>query len=311
MDPGSLLDPRFVALDPAPVDVPAVIRDGRAAIHAMGETLRSIPEADLARPWSWSGESEEEVRTGAYVALAALHEGEGEVERLLRAAGLAPGPSGGALSAVVRARWELHGILESLAEESFDADPGGGEWSIRDTVGHIVEAQRSYAWFSAWWLARRDEPLADAADESHGEALPSEEDEASGSPAAVLARLDALVDLAASLWSPADGDALAVRARWSGFPVTLGFRTHRWSAHLEEHTLQVEKTLAMLGVAVPETARLHLLLCRAWGDLEALVLSLPPDRAAVATSEEVAGGAIRVAAEGALELVRDSAGAAA
>src|SRR5688572_10803290 len=131
MDPSSLLDPRFIALDPAPVDVPAVIRDGRAAIHAMGETLRSIPEADLARPWSWSGESEEEVRTGAYVALAALHEGEGEVERLLRAAGLAPGPAGGALSAVVRARWELHGILESLAEETFDADPGGGEWSIR------------------------------------------------------------------------------------------------------------------------------------------------------------------------------------
>jgi hypothetical protein len=92
--------------------------------------------------------------------------------------------------------------------------------------------------------------------------------------------------------------------------VTLGFRTHRWGAHLEEHTLQVEKTLAMLGAPVPETARLHRLLCRAWGDLEALVLALPPDRAAVATSEEVAGGAIRVATEGALELVRDAAGAA-
>jgi hypothetical protein len=310
VDPATLLDPRFTLLDPAPVDVPAVIRDGRAALHEMGETLRAIPESDLARPWSWSGESEEEVRTGAYVALAAIHEGEGEAERLLRAAELAPGPAGGALAAVVRARWELHGILESVDEGTYDADPGGGEWSIRQTVGHIVEAQRSYPWFSAWWLARRDEPLADAADESHGDPLPSEQDEASGSPPTVLQRLDALVDLSVGLWSAADEDDLAVRARWSGFPVTLGFRTHRWAAHLEEHTLQVEKTLAMLGTPTPESARLHRLLCRAWGDLEALILALPPDAAAMAASDEIAGGAIRVATEGALELVRDAAAAA-
>ncbi len=310
MDPARLLDPRFIELDPAPVDVPEVIHAGRAAIHAMGETLRAIPDVDLGQPWSWSGESEEEVRTGAYVALAALQEGEGEVERLLRAAGLAPGPAGGALAAVVRARWELHGILESVDDDTYDADPGGGEWAIRETMGHIVEAQRSYAWYSAWWLARRDEPLADAADESHRDPLPSEEDEASGSPAAVVGRLDSLVDLAVGLWSPADSETLGARARWSGFPVTLGFRTHRWSAHLEEHTLQVEKTLVMLGATVPETARQHRLLCRAWGDLEALVLGLPPDAAALAASDEIAGGAIRVAPVGALELVRDATGAA-
>jgi DinB superfamily len=310
MDPKTLLDPRYLELDPAPIDVPDAIRDGRAAIHEIGRILRGIPDSDIGRPWTWSGESEEEVRTGAYLALAAFHEGAGETLRTVQSAGLTPGPAGGALAAVSRARWDLHGILESLDDETYDADPGGGEWSIRDTLGHVVTSQRAYPWFSPWWLARRDQPLPDAADESHGDPLPSEEAEASGSPPVVLQRLDSLIDLAVALWSPADADTLAVRARWAGFPVTLGFRTHRWGAHLEEHTLQVDKTLAMLGTSIAETHRLHRLLCRAWGDVEAVVFALPTHEASRAAADEVAGGSIRVATEGALALVRDAANAA-
>ena len=36
-------------------------------------------------------------------------------------------------------------------------------------------------------------------------------------------------------------------AGWSGFPVTIGFRQWRWSSHIREHTIQIEKTLDMLG----------------------------------------------------------------
>jgi hypothetical protein len=310
MDPTTLLDPRFRELDPAPVPLPEAIRDGRATIHEMGRLLRDIPDTDLGRPWTWSGESEEEVRTGAYLALAAIDEGAGEAVREIARAGLVPGPAGGALAAVSRARWDLHGVLESLSDETYDADPGGADWSIRQTMGHIVSSQRSYAWFSAWWLARGDEPLADAADQSHADALPHDDAEETGSRPAVLQRLDSLVDLAIALWSPADAETLAVRARWSGFPVTLGFRTHRWGAHLAEHTVQVDKTLVMLGAPIPETQRLHRVLCRAWGEIEAVVFALSAEDAERAASDAVAGGAIRVAAEGALALVGDAAGAA-
>ena len=309
MDPQALLDPRFLQPDPSPVDVPDVIRDGRSTVLELGRLLDGIADPDLGRPWTWSGEGEEDVRTGAYLGLAALHDGAGEADRAIRASGIAPGPAGGALSAVLRARWELHGILESLDESVLDADPGAGEWSVRATLGHIIESQRSYAWFSAWWLGRRDGPLADRADESHGEGLPDERREASGSSPVILQRLDSLVDLSTSLWSVADADALAVRARWAGFPVTLAFRTHRWAAHMEEHTLQVEKTLASLGIVPRESHRLHRLLCRAWGDIEAIVLSLPADRVEEAASDRVAGDQIRVAVEGAHTLVRDAASA--
>jgi hypothetical protein len=305
LDAGSLLDPRFRELDPSPVDVPAAIGQGRAAIDAMGRLLRPFTDPDLGGPWSWTGEGTEDVRTSAYLALAALHDGAGQVADAVRGAGVAPGPAGGALAAVSRARWDLHGILESLDEATFDADPGGGEWTIRQAVGHVVGSQRSYAWYSAWWLDRRDGPFPDAADPTHAESLPSDEAEEGGSVPVVTARLDALVDLSVSLWSTADSATLAVPARWAGFPVTLGFRTHRWATHMEEHTLQVDKTLALLGVGIPEAHRLHRLLCRGWGDVESVIFALADPDARAAASDGVAGGAIRVAVESALELIRD------
>ena len=78
--------------------------------------------------------------------------------------------------------------------------------------------------------------------------------------------------------------------------------------HLEEHTLQIEKTLAMLGAIPSESDRLHRLLCRAWGDVEAVVFALPSASVEAAMRHDVAGDAVRVAVEGALRLVQDGAG---
>jgi hypothetical protein len=311
LDAGTLLDPSFREPDPSPVDLPEAIEAGRAAVREMGALLRPLSEVDLALPWPWTGEGTQDVRTAAYLALAALHDGAGQAAEAARAAGLAPGPAGGALAAVSRARWDLHGILESLEAPTFDADPGAGRWTIRETVGHVSASQRAYAWFSAWWLARRDGPFPDFADPAHADALPTEEADSGGALPSVIARLDALVDLAVSLWSPADSETLGVQARWAGFPVTLASRMHRWATHMEEHTLQVDETLATLGVPVPEAHRLHRLLCRAWGDIEAAIFALSTPDARTAGSDPVAGDAIRVAVEGALTLVRDGVSAAA
>ena len=49
------------------------------------------------------------------------------------------------------ARWELIGLLAPLTEGDLDADPGGGEWTIRQTVAHIIASQHSYGVYTAWW----------------------------------------------------------------------------------------------------------------------------------------------------------------
>jgi hypothetical protein len=91
---------------------------------------------------------------------------------------------------------------------------------------------------------------------------------AEGSLAEVRARLDAFLDLSRELWLESSEDDLSVRARWMGFPVTTGFRVGRWSTHIQEHTIQVEKTLAQLGHAPTEVERMVRLLYRAFGRME-------------------------------------------
>jgi hypothetical protein len=52
--------------------------------------------------------------------------------------------------------------------------------------------------------------------------------------------------------------------------VTVGFRQWRWSSHIAEHTVQIEKTLDMLGRPQSEVARLSRLVARAYGRLESV-----------------------------------------
>ena len=60
------------------------------------------------------------------------------------------------LSPLVSRELQLRGTLRfndeiDRAVQLLDADPGGGEWSIRLTLGHIISSQRAYVWGTAWW----------------------------------------------------------------------------------------------------------------------------------------------------------------
>jgi hypothetical protein len=56
-----------------------------------------------------------------------------------------------------------------------------------------------------------------------------------------------------------------------GFALDIGFRLGRWSSHVREHTVQVEKTLAMLGHTPTEVDRLIRLILAEWGRAEAVL----------------------------------------
>jgi hypothetical protein len=305
----TVADPRFLQLDPPPTELDAAIVGARAAIARATDHLTSIPASALEREWGWiGGGGESDVRSGFYIAMQRLEEGRGNVLAAFADAppASAGAPARGPLAAATEARWDLHGVLASLDDAVLDTDPGGEEWTVRETLGHIVETQRAYPWFTAWWLARRDAPdYPPRVDESHGRDLPSEEAEGSGSLAAIRARLDALTDLGTELWRGASEADLAVRARWSGFPVEARFRLGRWAPHIEEHTVQVEKTLEMIGRPLSEVDRLVRLVLRAYGRLESSVWGLPlgavrgPAATAITSSvaeaEEIAGEIAEVA----------------
>lgn len=269
----------LLELTPGPsIPIAPAILATRRGLEAAVDSLLAVPDGVLEAPWTWrpGDPGAADVRYGFYRVHERIEEAIAAIVRGRAAVGDGPdvGPAVPILAAATAARWELHGALAGLSAADLDADPGGGEWTVRQTLGHIVGGQRAYGWYTAWWLHRgpSPEPLPEKAGDASMPELPDEDDEAAGSPPEILARLGDLVELGAGRFAGLDEPALSIPARWSGLPVSVGFRLGRWGSHIREHTIQVDKTLAMVGRPTTEVERLVRLIRASQGRLESLVV---------------------------------------
>jgi len=272
------MDPILERLTPGPtIPVAPQLLAARDAMRAAVSDLLAVPDGALERPWKWRG-GEADVRYGLYEANERLGVAAGAARRALGATGVRATPSAARIAPATLARWDLHGLLAPLEDAALDADPGGGEWTIRQTLGHIVSGQRTYAWFTGWWLSQVGaDPFPDRIPDELAELVPDEHGaEGAGGILDIRDRLDAVLDLSASRLGDLDDAALSARARWAGIWVDVGFRLGRWSSHLREHTIQVEKTLVALDRTPREVDRIVRRVLGAYGRLEAEAFALPP-----------------------------------
>lgn len=259
--------------------IPPALITARREVLAVAERLRAIPDTALTKPWAWRPDGEEELRYGFY-RIGELFEVAGvDAATAMRRAGTERGRAADLIAPAVAARWDLEGLLLTLPDALWDAAPGGEEWSIRITVGHTIGGQRAYAVGSSWWLQQgftpSDPALPSQTPDALWKSLPSEDDEAIGEPDVVRAHLGHVLDQSVERLAGLPRERLAVGARWSGFAVDIDFRLSRWSSHIREHTIQVEKTLEMLGHHPTEVDRLIRLILAAWGRAESEVVGRP------------------------------------
>jgi hypothetical protein len=292
-----------IPLDPA-------FAEARSSLEEVVADLLAIADGPtLEREWPWN-DGEVELRYGFYRLYEQLETAASDARRTLAATDPAPGPAVDALASATAARWDLHGLLAGLSDEDLDRDPGGGEWTIRQTLGHVIEVQRAYAWITAWWLGQREEPeLAPRVPEEVNSLLPGEVVSGTGSLAEVRERLDEIFEAGADRLAGLGAEDLAVPARWSGTAVTVGFRLNRWGSHLREHTIQVEKTLTMLDDQPSEVERLVRIIVAAYGRLEAAGYGRTPQAMALVgrdrrSASDVVGQALTGAPLLAMELRR-------
>lgn len=260
------------------VPPPPEILRARQALRGATDRLLTLDDGDLASRWHWRGDPNgwAELRYGLYRAGELLDRAAREIASVLDAAGTERSAGSRVLAQATAARWELHGAIVWLSDADLDR-PAGDEWTIRQTLGHILNVQRAYGSFTAWWLARAGEPdfPAEVPDEV-GEGFPEEEADGLGTLDEIRERLDAIVDTAAGRLGHLDEDDLAARARWAGYAVDVGFRLGRMASHLREHTVQVDKTLVLLDRHPREVDRLVGLVHSAFGRMEASVFALDP-----------------------------------
>ncbi|MEO8437414.1 MAG: DinB family protein [Chloroflexota bacterium] len=281
-----ITDPLIDLATVPPLPLHPAAQAARAPLAGVVADLLAIPDDALERRWEWrpSEFDEGDVRYGLYRIHEGLEAATGAIATGHVTDGMSAetaGPAVSALRAMGLARWELHGVLTPLSAADWDADPGGGEWSVRATLGHIIGGQRSYGWYNAWYL-RQPQIEGETLYPADG-TMPSdvpEEEEAAGTPTAVMARLDEVVDANIAASGHLDVGALRVGARWMGIQVNVGFRLGRYGSHIREHTVQVDKTLAMIGRQPTEVERVLRLILGSYGRLESLFVGRTADEMA-------------------------------
>jgi len=277
----------LVSHSPAPVaPVTPALMEARTALDTAAGAYLGVPDGSLEHAWSWDGH-EADVRYGLFRGIEAVEAATAEIGAILAATGAGRSNAARRIAPATAARWDIHGRLVALDEGSLDTVAKDGEWTLRETLGHIVGGQRGYVAFTAWHWSRNDREKPTPAELEQVEresALPEESAEAAGSVSEIRARLDDALDRGGAHFAGFTDEDLARPARWSGIPVTVDFRVGRWSSHLMEHAIQLDKTLAWMDRRPTEVERIVAELYRAWGRLELEIFPIEPAALAKAGS---------------------------
>jgi len=165
---------------------------------------------------------------------------------------------------------DLCGLLVGIDEDELDREPAEGEWSLRVVLGHIIDAEQGFLSVIRYALDR--EQSGDGRSLEMPESDDDMEDETDNSQETlqqILANYDMLHFQILQELSNIKEDELRVpSAFWEDSPMEVRFRLHRFDAHLRQHTIQVEKTLAGIGHQPREAEQLVRIIYGALGEAE-------------------------------------------
>ena len=230
--------------------------DAGAAVAGFAE----LDEEGLSRAWLWRG-GKLDVRNAIYWTLEEAQEAQ------VRAAAGAHPESRRILALAQRAFGSLRGLLAGLPTALLDAKPRADDWSVRETLAHMVLIELRYAAQTVYAVERSDGDPIRIPDARMPTAA---QVDVSGDAAAVIARIAEARAASDRRLADVPPAAMTRPTRWGQYDVDARFRLHRFAVHLEEHTIQCEKTLAALGWRETEGRRIVRRLTAALAELEAL-----------------------------------------
>src|SRR5207244_3996314 len=145
---------------------------------------------------------------------------------------------------------DLTGVLTGVRDGDLDRPPAEGEWSVRDALLHTLGAEYGFLGVVRYTLAHDAPQTAEAAEaglgpwrDEHGYRGPKKLEGGIADVRNALFEIHSRV--LRELADLADGDLERPAFFWDGAK-PIRFRLHRFEAHLVQHTIQVEKTLAAI-----------------------------------------------------------------
>jgi uncharacterized damage-inducible protein DinB len=250
-----------------------------AAIENFAFSTHQLTDPDLDRPWKWR-EYEEGVRFAFFRTYEQLSELSAhlEVERVA-----SPHPLTVAqriLGQYHAATLDLQAVLLGVTDEVAAQAPAEGEWSLRHALAHIIQTDRGFFANINYGLER--------ARTGDGRALEMTEDIWnnfwSSAPFAELSERGTFTEIQSyhtalhprilHTFSGISTEELRLPIYfWEG-QMPLEFRLHRFSSHLRQHTIQIDKTLVMLGLPPSEARRLLRMVYNALAAVESAAIGV-------------------------------------
>ena len=219
-------------------------------------------DAQLDRPWTWK-DYDEGVRFAFFrtceqlEALAARL----EVERAVSSHPFTAAQR--ILGQYHTAYRDLHAVLVGVTDDLAARIPAEGEWSLRQVLAHIVQADRGF--FTASLLGLEHVRKGNAGPFQMTEELwnnfwadaPFSDLAENGSLSQIQAYHTPLhARILKEFSSLTEADLARPIPYWESEPYALEFRLGRFASHMRQHTIQIEKTLVMLDLPPSETQRL-------------------------------------------------------
>lgn len=252
------------------------------SLDSLAQTFIRLSDEELARPWSWRDYDDDGVRFALFRTYEELVELAAEL-RDQRAGSSQPlTQAQRMLGEYRRAFWDLDPRLMIIDNELAEQAPAPREWSVRETLEHILRGDLGFYTVVKHAQERVEAGLdpsrPDEADWSRITGLDDDgyEELMSGSFADLFASYAQWHQRICQDLSALPDELLQAPSRyWEEEPYPLSFRMLRFASHLTQHSVQIEKTLQEILGQPSEAVRLLARLAAARADVEAARLGAP------------------------------------
>lgn len=275
------------------------------AVFNFAQATRKLSDADLERDYTWRYHDE-----GLRFALIGTYH---ELRDLAATTAAERAAYGHPISIAQRVLGQYHLAYRELQASLLGADdalasrtPAPGEWPIWVALWHMIETEQSFFPRCRYavdqmhagaemqvmsnderWALLAEEPETDPARLLriiYGDAVRTTAEEAAAPlPSALHGSFFELLEyydtlhhaILSDLATLTDAETLAPSLWWEDEPIPVRYRLHRFDAHLRQHSIQVEKTLAALEQPPTEAERLLRLVYAALAEAEGAALGSP------------------------------------
>ena len=220
--------------------------------QAVEELVRAtvrLSDEDMGREWKWRDYDDEGLR---FALLLTHHELRDLAVRLAALRRSAPSQAERILAQYHQTYRDLAGVLAGVHTEDLDRAPAEGEWTLRETLTHMLRTEHGFLARIRFALEHPPTATLDPAADAKFLAFRKERydvsDDATGGPIeSIRDRFFEIHRRILTELADVTDAQLEIRSwSWESEPMPIRFRMHRIEEHLRQHTVQLDKTLAVI-----------------------------------------------------------------